>query len=57
MDWCCCWIHYKLIHISKWDKERTESLEGQVNIGDQVIVKVIKIDDKGRVDLSRKDAM
>jgi polyribonucleotide nucleotidyltransferase len=46
-----------LIHISKWDKERTESLEGQVNIGDQVIVKVIKIDDKGRVDLSRKDAM
>jgi polyribonucleotide nucleotidyltransferase len=46
-----------LIHISKWDKERTESLDGKVSVGDQVIVKVIKIDEKGRVDLSRKDAM
>lgn len=45
-----------LIHISKWAKERTESLEGKVSVGDQVIVKVVKIDEKGRVDLSRKDA-
>ncbi|CDR30988.1 Polyribonucleotide nucleotidyltransferase [Acholeplasma oculi] len=46
-----------LIHISKWEKERTESLEGKVSVGDQVIVKVVKIDEKGRVDLSRKDAI
>ncbi len=45
-----------LIHISKWAKERTESLEGKVSVGDQVIVKVVKIDEKERVDLSRKDA-
>ncbi|VEU82498.1 polyribonucleotide nucleotidyltransferase [Acholeplasma hippikon] len=46
-----------LVHISKWDKERTETLEGKVAVGDQIIVKVIKIDEKGRVDLSRKDAI
>src|SRR5690554_2519391 len=46
-----------LVHISKWAKERTESLEGQVKVGDQILVKVIKIDEKGRVDLSRKDAL
>jgi len=46
-----------LVHISKWAKDRTESLEGQVKVGDQIIVKVIKIDEKGRVDLSRKDAL
>lgn len=46
-----------LVHISKWDKERTESLDGKVAVGDQIIVKVIKIDEKGRVDLSRKDAI
>ncbi len=45
-----------LIHISKWDKERTESLNGKVAVGDVVKVKVVKIDEKGRVDLSRKDA-
>ncbi|MBN3490474.1 polyribonucleotide nucleotidyltransferase [Acholeplasma equirhinis] len=46
-----------LVHISKWSKERTESLEGLVKVGDQILVKVIKIDEKGRVDLSRKDAL
>lgn len=45
-----------LVHISKWAKERTESLEGKVAVGDQILVKVVKIDERGRVDLSRKDA-
>ncbi|WP_025724697.1 polyribonucleotide nucleotidyltransferase [Acholeplasma granularum] len=46
-----------LVHISKWAKERTESLEGKVKVGDQILVKVVKIDERGRVDLSRKDAI
>ena len=46
-----------LLHISKWAKERTESLDGKVKVGDQLLVKVVKIDERGRVDLSRKDAL
>ena len=40
-----------MIHISKLSKERVEKVEDVVNIGDTVKVKVIKIDDKGRIDL------
>ncbi len=40
-----------MIHISKLSKERVEKVEDVVNIGDRVKVKVIKIDDRGRVDL------
>lgn len=40
-----------MIHISKLSKERVEKVEDVVNIGDNVKVKVIKIDDKGRIDL------
>lgn len=46
-----------LIHISKLAKERVEKVEDIVKIGDIVVVKCIKIDDKGRIDLSRKDAL
>ena len=46
-----------LCHISKLDHKRIEKCEQVVSIGDQIIVKCIKIDDKGRVDLSRKDAI
>src|SRR5690554_6220419 len=46
-----------LVHISKWAKERTETLDGKVKVGDQILVKVVKIDERGRVDLSRKDAL
>jgi len=42
-----------MIHISKLDKKRVEKVTDVVNIGDAVKVKVIKIDDKGRVDLQR----
>ncbi len=40
-----------MIHISKLSKERVEKVEDIVKIGDRVKVKVIKIDDKGRIDL------
>lgn len=40
-----------MIHISKLAKERVEKVEDVVNIGDKVKVKIIKIDDKGRIDL------
>ena len=40
-----------LIHISKLAKERVENVTDVVNIGDTVHVKVIKIDEKGRIDL------
>ncbi len=40
-----------MIHISKLAKNRVEKVTDVVNIGDTVVVKVIKIDEKGRVDL------
>ena len=46
-----------LVHISKLAKERVERVEDIVSLNDQILVKCIKIDDKGRVDLSRKDAL
>ena len=38
-----------MVHISQICQERIETIEPHVNIGDEVTVKVIKIDDKGRV--------
>lgn len=46
-----------LVHISKLAKERVEKVEGVVSVGDVILVKCIGIDDKGRIDLSRKDAL
>ncbi len=43
-----------LIHISKLDKTRVAKVEDVVQIGDTVRVKVVEIDDQGRVNLSRK---
>jgi len=40
-----------MIHISKLSKDRVEKVTDVVNIDDQVLVKVIKIDEKGRIDL------
>ncbi len=40
-----------MIHISKLSKDRVEKVTDVVNIEDKVLVKVIKIDDKGRIDL------
>ena len=46
-----------LVHISKLDFKRVEKVEDVVNVGDQVLVKVTEIDDQGRINLSRKDAL
>ena len=46
-----------LVHISRLAKERVEKVEDIVKIGDIILVKCIGIDDKGRIDLSRKDAL
>ena len=40
-----------MIHISKLSTKHVEKVEDVVNIGDKVEVEVIKIDDKGRIDL------
>ncbi len=46
-----------LVHISKLAEERVAKVEDVVAIGDQVLVKVVEIDDQGRINLSRKDAI
>ncbi len=43
-----------LVHISKLDTKRVEKVEDIVKLGDVIQVKCIGVDDKGRVDLSRK---
>lgn len=43
-----------LIHISNIAKERIKKVEEVLSVGDEVLVKVIKIDEQGRVNLSRK---
>ena len=46
-----------LVHISQLDNKRIPTVEDAVHIGDEVWVKVIEIDDQGRINLSRKAAM
>jgi len=46
-----------LCHISKLAHERVAKVEDVCNIGDIISVKVIGIDDRGRIDLSRKDTL
>ena len=46
-----------LVHISKLDHKRVEKVEDVVSVGDEIKVKVIEIDEKGRINLSRKDCL
>ncbi|SKA86816.1 polyribonucleotide nucleotidyltransferase [Caloramator quimbayensis] len=46
-----------LVHISKLAHERVNKVEDVVNIGDEILVKVTDIDNQGRINLSRKDAI
>ena len=46
-----------LVHISKLEKTRVEKVEDVVKVGDEVLVKVTDIDNQGRINLSRKDAL
>ena len=44
-----------LVHISKIAKEHIKNVADYVNVGDKVPVKVIEIDDQGRINLTMKD--
>ena len=46
-----------LVHISRLDKKRVEKVEDVVSVGDMIWVKFMEIDEKGRWNLSRKDAL
>ena len=46
-----------MCHIKDLEFKRTEKVEDVLNIGDMTWVKVTEIDDRGRVNLSRKDAL
>lgn len=57
-----CFVEYApgkegMVHISKLDKKRVEKVEDVVSIGDTIKVMVLGIDNKGRINLSRKDAL
>jgi len=43
-----------MVHISQICNERIETIEPHLTIGQEVVVKVQKIDDKGRVNLTIK---
>ena len=46
-----------MVHIKDLEFKRTEKVEDVLNIGDMTWVKVTEIDERGRVNLSRKDAI
>ncbi|MBQ7836457.1 MAG: S1 RNA-binding domain-containing protein, partial [Clostridia bacterium] len=46
-----------LVHISKLDKKRTEKVEDVCNVGDTMKVKFLGVDERGRMNLSRRDAL
>ena len=46
-----------LVHISRLDVKHVDRVEDVVAVGDEIIVKVIEIDDQGRINLSRRDAL
>ena len=46
-----------MVHISKLDIQRVEKVEDVVAVGDIVPVKVLGLDERGRLNLSRKDAL
>ena len=46
-----------MVHISKLDKKRTEKVEDVCNVGDRIKVKFLGQDEKGRYNLSRRDAL
>lgn len=43
-----------LVHISQLSTERVAKVEDVVSVGDEIVVKVTEIDQKGRINLSRK---
>ena len=46
-----------MVHVSHLDVKRVEKVEDVVNVGDEIIVEVLPIDDQGRLNLSRRNAL
>lgn len=46
-----------LVHISQLAEERVAKTEDVVKLGDEILVKATEVDDRGRVNLSRKEAL
>nr|WP_300091212.1 polyribonucleotide nucleotidyltransferase [Sedimentibacter sp.] len=46
-----------LLHISQISDKRVAKVEDVLNVGDEILVKVIEIDQQGKIKLSRKDAL
>ncbi len=46
-----------LVHISHLENRRVEKVEDVVSLGDEIMVKVLEIDEKGRINLSRREAL
>ena len=46
-----------MVHISQLDVKRTEKVEDVVNVGDEIIVKVLPKDEQGSLNLSRREAL
>ncbi|MBR5782975.1 MAG: polyribonucleotide nucleotidyltransferase [Clostridia bacterium] len=46
-----------LVHVSKLDTKRVEKVEDLLTEGDEIMVKFMEVDSKGRYNLSRKDAL
>ena len=46
-----------LVHISQLAVERVARTEDVANVGDEILVKVVGIDEKGRINLSRKEVL
>ena len=46
-----------LVHISKLDRKRTEKVEDVCQVGDEMKIKFLGTDEKGRMNLSRRDAL
>ena len=46
-----------LVHISQLAKERVKNVEDVIKENDQILVKIIGIDERGKIRLSRKEAL
>jgi polyribonucleotide nucleotidyltransferase len=46
-----------LVRIGQLAEHHVDKVEDVVNVGDEVMVKVIEVDDRGRINLSRKEAI
>ena len=46
-----------LVHISNLALKRVKNVEDVVKVGDKILVKIINVDEQGRINLSRKEAL